>query len=138
MEKVIKYRCNFCGDLFDSRMKCLEHEDRHGKIRLANEMFKEGHSLKEIQDKCNIWSSVPEYLEDVTKDNCFVVEFWQCCDKPAYHISYICFDGKVVLGGFGSDTGYFGHEVDLSFRYLQKPRPKEELFVSSKWRWQVV
>ena len=137
MEKVIKYKCNYCGDLFDSEERCYEHEDRHKRIYRANKMLEDGFTLKEIQDECDIWHKVPEYLENVTTDNCFVVSYWQCCDKPAYQIDYIKMDGRVRLWGCGSWTGYYGNDVRLDWIYLTNPRPKEELFIDkrygSKW-----
>lgn len=136
MKKVIKYKCDHCGELFDSEDRCLQHEDRHEKIYKANQMLEDGHTLKEIQDECNIWRKVPEHLENVTKDNCFVVNYWQCCDKPAYQITSINMYGNVRLWGCGSWDGYFGDEVGLNFRYLKNPHPKEELFVDKRWsRW---
>lgn len=84
MEKVIRYKCSDCGDLFDSEESCLKHEDRHKRINKANEMLNNGHTLQEIQDACNIWYSIPEHLKNVNKDNCFIISYWQCCDKPAY------------------------------------------------------
>lgn len=137
MEKVIKYRCYHCGELFDSEERCLEHEDRHERIYRANQMLKSGSTLKEIQDECNIWRKVPEYLENITTDNCFVVSHWQCCDKPAYQITAIYMDGRVQLWGCGSWDGYYGCEVRLDYSCLKKPHSKEELFVDkrygSKW-----
>ena len=111
MKKVIKYKCDHCGELFDSEKRCLEHEERHERVWKANTMLKEGKTLKEIQVECNIWDNVPEYLEDVTTNNCFVVEHWQCCSKPAYQINCIYMDGRVRLWGCGSWTGYYVNEV---------------------------
>ena len=133
MKQVIKYRCDHCGDLFDSEEMCLKHEDRHERIYKANQMLRDGHTLKEIQDECGIWYKVPEYLENITTDNCFVVSYWQCCDKPAYQITSICMDGRVRLWGCGSWSGYYGSEVGLDFGYLKNPRPKEELFVDKRY-----
>ena len=42
MEKVIKYRCSECGELFDTPEKALAHEIRHERIEKANEMLNEG------------------------------------------------------------------------------------------------
>ena len=137
MKQVIKYQCDYCYDLFDSEERCLEHEERHKRIDKANQMLNEGRTLKEIQDECNIWRTVPEYLENVTIDNCFIVSYLQCCDKPAYQIKYINFDGKVKLWGCGSWSGYYGSMVSLEDMHLKKSYPKEKLFVykrySSKW-----
>lgn len=73
LEKVIKYRCSECGELFDTPEKALAHEIRHERIEKANEMLNEGYTLKQINDECEIWRSVPEHLKNVNKDNCFKI-----------------------------------------------------------------
>lgn len=133
MEKVIKYKCSDCGELFDSEKRCLEHEDRHERINKANEMLNDGHTLQEIQDACNIWYIVPEHLKNVNKDNCFAISWWQCCDKPAYRIDYIYMDGTVRVWGCGSWNGYYGNPVYLNSRDLKNPHSKDELFVDKRY-----
>lgn len=137
MEKVIKYRCSECGELFDAPEDALACETRHKRIKRANEMLKEGYTLKQINDECEIWNFVPEYLENVNKDNCFKISYWQCCDKPAYRITRICFNGKVDVRGCGSWSGYYGNSLRLDNSILKDPRPKEELFIDSRYtsRW---
>ena len=133
MEKVIKYKCSDCGELFDSEERCLEHEDRHERINKANGMLNDGHTLQEIQDACNIWYSIPEHLKNVNKDNCFVISYWQCCDKPAYRIDYIYMDGTVRVWGCGSWDGYYGNPVSLNSSDLKNPHSKDELFVDKRY-----
>ncbi len=133
MKKIVKYRCDYCGDLFDSEEYCLEHEDRHIRIDRANQMLKNGHTLKEIQAECKIWYDLPNYLESVNQDNCFTVSYWQCCSKPAYRITYIDIDGRVRLWGCGSWSGYYGSFVGLNSPYLKTPHPKEDLFVDKRY-----
>lgn len=133
MKKVIKYECEYCGDLFGSEEYCLEHEDRHKRIERANQMLKNGHTLKQIQEECKIWYNLPDYLESVNQDNCFIVSYWQCCNKPAYRITYIDMDGRVQLWGCGSWSGYYGNLVGLNFPYLKTPHPKEALFVDKRY-----
>lgn len=137
MKKVIKYRCSECGDLFDTPEKALAHEIRHERIEKANEMLDEGYTLKQINEACEIWESVPEHLENVNKDNCFKISYWQCCDKPAYRITSIFFDGRVNVRGCGSWSGYYGNQLSLDSIDLKNPRPKEELFIDSSYtsRW---
>ena len=60
MEKVIKYKCSECGKLFDTHDDALACETRHKRIERANEMLDEGYTLKQINDECEIWESVPE------------------------------------------------------------------------------
>lgn len=67
MEKVIKYRCLECGELFDTPEKALAHEIRHERIKKANEMLNEGYTLKQINDECEIWYFVPKHLENVNR-----------------------------------------------------------------------
>lgn len=133
MKKIIKYQCDYCGESFSSKEMCLEHECRHIMTDKANEMLKSGYTLKEIQDECNIWYNLPEYLYDVTKDNCFKISHWQCCDKPAYTIIYISLDGRVNVNGCGSWAGYYGNYVRINSSDLRNPRPKEELFIDPRY-----
>lgn len=131
MERVIKYKCVYCGNLFDSKDVCQEHETRHKKIDRANQMLDNGCTLKEIQDECNIWYKLPEHLENVTKHNCFIVSHWQGCVRPAYQITDINFKGSVWLHGCGSYCwGSYGKYVGLHSIELINPRPEEELFIA--------
>lgn len=145
MEVVTRYRCEYCGELFYSEEECLRHEERHRKINKANEMLNDGFTLKEINDECEIWTKeighwvnniwyggIPEYLLNVTKDNCFKVSYWQGCEKPAYQIQSITMKGKLFLHGKGSWSGYYGGELKLNNLNLKDPRPKDELFVDPR------
>lgn len=133
MEKVIKYKCSECGKLFDTPKMALAHEIRHERIEEANEMLNEGCTLKQINDECEIWAYVPEHLENINKDNCFVISCLQCCDKPAYRIVSITHKGRLRLFGCGSWSGYYGSEFDINNNNLKNPRPKEELFVDPRY-----
>ena len=133
MEKVIRYKCEKCGEIFEIEEECIQHEDRHLRVGKANEMLEAGHTLKEIQNECSIWDSVPKYLENITKDNCFIIPYWQGCYKPAYKIMNIDLDGCVGVYGYGSWAGRFGDELPLNSRNLRNPRPKEELYVDKHW-----
>lgn len=129
MEKVIRYKCDYCGELFSLEEWCLKHEESHRKSEKANEMLNGGKTLEEINNECHFWSEVPDYLKNVTKDNCFVISHWQCCDKSAYRIVSITRQGRLRLFGCGSWSGYYGGEVNINYDILRNPRPKEELFV---------
>lgn len=139
MKKVIRYKCDYCGELFTSEEWCLEHEESHKKSEKANEMLDAGKTLEEINIECHLWSEIPEYLNNVTKDNCFVISYWQCCDKPAYRIVSITHKWRLRLFGCGSWSGYYDSELDINNNNLQNPRPKEELFIDSRhkemYRW---
>lgn len=135
MEKVIKYRCDWCGKLLDSEEGCLSHENLHERIEEANKMLREGYTLQSINEKCNVWKSIPKHLENVNKDNCFTISWWQCCSKPAYRIDAIRLDGGVRVWGCGSWDGYYGNWLSIYNDDLKDPRPKEELFVYSRNRY---
>ena len=77
MEKVIRYKCDYCGELFSLEELCLRHEESHRKLEKANEMLDAGKTLEEINAECHLWSEVPIYLKNVTKDNCFIIRYWQ-------------------------------------------------------------
>ena len=109
------------------------YERRPERIEKANEMLNEGYTLKQINDECEIWAYVPEYLENINKDNCFRISYWQCCDKPAYQIIRIYFDGYVNVRGCGSWSWYYGNRLRIDSHDLKNPRPKEELFVDPRY-----
>ena len=136
MQAVIKYRCDYCGELLNSEEICIEHEDKQLRVNKANEMLQNGFTLQEINNETNIWRKVPEHLKNVTKDNCFIISYWQCCNKPAYQITYINFrdyDCSVDVRGCGSWSGYYGKELFLDSADIIDPRPKEELFVDKRY-----
>lgn len=129
MKLVKLYKCDYCGETFDYEYSCLHHEDKHKKFNEANRMLYENKTLKEINDKLNIWSNLPEYLYNVTKDNCFTIDWWQCCNKPAYQIIKIDMSGKLQFDGKGSWSGYYSSYCNIDDYNLKNPRPKEELFI---------
>ena len=53
MEKVIRYKCDYCGELFGSEEWCLEHEKAHKRSEKANEMLDEGKTLEGINNECH-------------------------------------------------------------------------------------
>jgi hypothetical protein len=65
--------------------------------------------------------------KNITKDNCFIVSHWQCCEKPAYRITSIQDGGWLKLWGRGSWMGEYGGTVSVD--KLPKSYPKENLFV---------
>ena len=134
MEKVIKYKCDYCGKLFDTEETCEWHEDKHVKADEANRLLMQGYTLDEINNKCKIWYSIPEHLKNVTKDNCFAISYLQGCKKPAYRINRIGIDGRVNVNGCGSWAGYYNQEIALGDEDLKNPRPKEELYVDKRYK----
>ena len=131
MKEIIKYQCSECRNLFATPKEALAHEMRHKEIRKANKMLDEGCTLKEIQAECRVWNDVPKHLENVTKDNCFVVSWWEWCNKPAYQITRILFTGSVELCGSGSLFGAYNGILCLCDNELEDTRPKEELYINN-------
>lgn len=139
-KRVEMWECDLCGEAFQSEEDCLMHEKQEIAVGEANKMLKNGSTLKEINDKLNLWHSIPKHLEDVTKDHCFTISHWQCCDKPAYRITFIAFTGgvygaaKLNLWGCGSWSGYYGEQLDVTSHLLSNPFPPEELFIDKRYK----
>ena len=133
MKIVTRYKCDHCGDTFSTEEECLRHEDKHVRIDKANKMLKEGKTLEEINNECNIWYSVPDYLLNITTDNCFTIQYLQCCSKPAYRIKYINMTGALSVWGCGSWDGYYGNDYWINDNVFRNPRPAEELFVDPRY-----
>lgn len=77
------YMCDYCGEMFYDKERCLEHEEKDSKNTKENKMLREKRTLKEINEECEIWHELPSYLEDVTEDNCFVISHWQMLRKAS-------------------------------------------------------
>lgn len=133
MQKVIQYKCDYCGKCFDSIEKCSIHEYRHESTYKANRMLKAGYTLSQINEECNIWRKVPEYLMNVTINHCFTISYWQCCSKPAYKIYGIDIEGNVNVRGCGSWSGYFGKWMPIYSNDLRHPHNPEELFIDPRY-----
>lgn len=136
-EKIEVWRCEKCGEKFSSEQRCITHEKKEDDVEQANEMLRNGATLKEINDKFNFWE-LPEYLENVTTNHCFIIEYWQCCDKPAYQIKSFQLDGSIandvilVVRGCGSWTGYYGDCLDIKSSHLKNVHNPDELFVDKR------
>ena len=128
MEKVIRYMCDYCGELFSLEELCFGHEESHRKSEKANEMLSGGKTLEKINNECHLWSEIPDYLKNVTKENCFVIRHLQCCNKPAYRIVSITHKGRLRLWGCGSWNGYYGCELSIRDNYLKIQDQKKSYF----------
>lgn len=129
MKKIEMFKCEHCGELFLSEEQCLKHEKKEESIIEANKMLQNNCSLGEINNKCHLWEELPPHLEGVTKDNCFIVSHWQCCEKPAYQIQEINIGGDLYLSGIGSWYGAYGGFVNPKSHHLKKVFSKEDLYV---------
>lgn len=134
MRKIIQYKCDYCGDCFDSDKTCQTHEEMHKRVIRARQMLENGCTLSQINKECNIWRRIPENLKDVTKDHCFTISYWQCCDQPAYQIIDIDINGRLYLSGCGSWVGYYGAWVSIDSNNLRYVHDSGKLFVDPRYK----
>lgn len=126
MKEAIMYKCDRCGKSFDNEREALECEFEHAKRLYANQLLQDGFNLDYINYQCGFGWKLSEEIGKVTKDNCFVISHWQCCDKPAYRIVEIDKRGNVKLWGRGSWNGGYGNWIRVN--ELKEPHSKEELY----------
>lgn len=129
-EEVVSYKCNWCNSLHKTQVDADECAFRHAKENLANSLLRSGRSLESINYLCGFNWKLTEEQKRITKDNCFIVSHWQCCDKPAYQIVFIGHNGRIKLSGKGSWSGYYGNYVSLDS--LLNPYPAEDLYVDGR------
>ena len=127
IEKVDSYKCKHCGTLFNNEISASQCAFKHAQTQLANVLLQAGHTLNTIEYNCKFGWQLSDEQKNITKDNCFIVSHWQCCEKPAYCIVSIEDGGGLRLWGKGSWSGYYGGVVSIN--KLQKPYPKEDLFI---------
>ena len=125
--EVTCYKCNWCGKLHTYEVDADRCAFNHARKNYATSLLNDGHTLKTIKYLCGFNWNLTKEQEEITKDNCFIISHWQCCNKPAYKIVSINENGTLKLWGMGSWTGYYGETVDVNS--LPKPYPKEELFI---------
>lgn len=121
------YICEVCGRAFDHESGALDCEKIHKLEEQATNLLKDGKTLEEINEICNFKWKLRDDLKQVTKDNCFIISWWQCCGKPAYRITQINGWGVPYLSGKGGWSGYYGGYVKVY--QLPDPHPKEDLFI---------
>ena len=130
MKETVMYKCEYCGKAFNRERDAYECEFRHTRKIYANQLLNDGFDLGYIGYQCGFNWNLSEEIKKVTKDNCFIIKHWQCCDRPAYRIVEIDEVGNLRLFGIGAwDSGY-GAWVSVSD--LKKPYPKEELYEYGK------
>lgn len=126
MEEVITYKCGVCKHTYDSEIDALQCEFRHVRCTYANVLLDKGYELSSINYLCSFNWTLSKEQENITKDNCFIISHWQCCEKPAYQIQAITEYGDVYVHGKGGYGGSYGNDVGVS--KLPKPYPKEDLY----------
>lgn len=126
MQEKIMYKCDYCGKAFDQERDAYECEFKHTKRLYANQLLKDGFNLEYINYQCGFNWNLLDEIKSVTKDNCFIIEHWQCCNKPAYRIVEIDEIGNIRLFGIGSWNGGYGNWVNV--KNLKEPHKKDELY----------
>lgn len=130
VKKVERWQCTRCGVLHvyeDTAIRCASHHDLHDRV---SDAFREGKTLKWINDTFDLKWNLTDEQGSITKDSCFVMEHYQLCKKPAYRIVDVNPYGIVELGGIGGFMGYFSGTETI--KRLPTSHPKEELFVYSR------
>lgn len=131
--KVLEaYKCPHCYEIYQDRHRadnCLYH---HLKEVCINNDFQRGMSLYSINYTYAMHWQLSKAQEAITKDNCFVISYLQCCDHPAYQISHIDAYGRIKVSGCGSWSGYYSSIVALDC--LSEPMPLEKLYVDPRFK----
>ena len=126
VEEVSAYKCNWCGEIYNREIGAAECAFKHAKTNLANALLKQGSNLEQINYMCGFHWNLSDEKKKITKDNCFIISHWQCCEKPAYQIQRIEANGLLWLWGKGSWSSGYGDYVSID--RLPEPYPKEELY----------
>lgn len=140
IKQVIQFKCPICGKLYEAGEYFIEEHllDHAIEDRINELFFKQGKTLKEINDLYHIFDALIKEAYDgfkpchynITKNNCFVIRYLQCCDFPAYQIVHIHRWMELDVWGNGSWSGRYRTTVGLSD--LGDPRPLSELYVYGK------
>jgi hypothetical protein len=125
VEEVMSYKCKWCSQLHNNEVNAARCAFDHAKY-LANTMLDQGYTLESIEYTCGFHWNLTEEQKKITKDNCFIISHWQCCEKPAYRIIEIERGGYLRLWGVGSWSGGYGSVISLN--KLPEPHPKEEFY----------
>lgn len=68
MKEVFFYKCEYCGELFESKEDCKAHESLHRAVIKANVMFRQGIPLGKINKEVHLWDdNMIKGFEGVTK-----------------------------------------------------------------------
>lgn len=127
MKEVTMFECEYCRETHTSELLALQCEFKDKRTEYANKLLSEGWTIDQIEYSCGFHWSLKEEHKKVTKDSCFAIPHWQCCDKPAYRITRINKNGSVDVFGIGGWGGGYGNTMSLD--NLGTPHDKSELFV---------
>lgn len=126
MEQITAYKCSSCKYTHDREVDALQCEFKHARCKYANVLLNNGGTLSTINYWCGFNWKLSKEQESITKESCFIISYWQCCEKPAYQIRRITESGYIYVSGKGGWSGYYGKEMSID--QLPKPYPKEELY----------
>lgn len=130
VSEVLSYKCNCCAELYDRESSACQCALDHAKENLAIALLNEGYPLDHINYRCGFRWPLKDEQKTITKDDCFKINWWQCCEKPAYRIVSINSSGMLKLWGKGGWNGYYGGYISLS--ELPIPHSKDELFIDPR------
>lgn len=130
MKEIKMFKCDYCGKTHGKEVEALKCEFEDAREKYANKLLNEGYTLSEIKYLTGFsWPLLPEQ-ELITKDSCFMINYWQCCNKPAYRITYITKSGLLELTGSGSWVGVYSDTLPIN--KLTSPYPLSDLYVYGK------
>ena len=102
MRKIFSWQCECCGRVFDDPEDCSRHETAEQLIKDVNEDFASGITLQEINEKYQLWESVPDNLKVFNRDTSFAIVVWELFCGKVYHISEILPNGDILISRYGS------------------------------------
>ncbi len=124
--EVKSYKCIWCDQIYKREFDAAECAFKHARTRLANVLLDQGATLDSIKYWCGFHWNLSEQQKNITKDNCFIISHWECCEKPAYRIVEIEDGGRLRLWGIGGWSGGYGGVISLD--NLPEPHPKEDFY----------
>jgi len=123
MEKVIMYKCSFCGKIYEDEEVCSRHEGsqctKNNRWSKINKKWENGCTLGEINNEFRIIKVLPDALRSATKDT--VIR----CDDAVYKGHYIegtiqkFVSDHVVIVSYGSAWERMYHRHYSDFKYMQ-------------------
>jgi len=129
-KKIEAYQCSECNKTFITEVDADFCLLKHVRERCIRHRWEAGWALGLMDYTFGFHWKLTSKQRDVHKDNCFIIPYLQCCDKPAYRIRRIMPDGQIEVGGIGSWTGYYTSVVRIGC--LEDPRPIEELYKDAR------
>ena len=128
MKEIKAYKCEHCGQIYEDKEKCKEHEEIHRleseilkKYRIYEKgktMLRNGYTLGEIREELLLWNKLPKDIENVTKETDIVR------NVKIYHIADFSIDDMLILTLGSEEIPYEDKEYKyklLKPNYLKEP-----------------